>query len=377
MDAQIIKDLCRLSAEEKLILGGQKVKQDDYTLSKEFIVNSEKVLGAREIDMRLHTRFIDFPEHGHDYTEFMYVYAGSITHVIEGGRITLQSGDILLLNKHIAFYDFYGGNMSEIIARRQFDPLYIWLDIAFLAVFAALLLWRKKYMTFLVGLVFGLVYFAVDYGIFHLVCHARTISEGYSLFWVLLWMSMSYGFTNFVWIWLWISKDKNLFEWSLFILCWWLCAPMLAATFGGNTEPIVIQRTTGSYHGYMAIILFVGYLALIAWNLMQRDKTLRVNILWLLAIGILVQFGWEAGLLLGGIRSAGFTSFADKLLTLVTNSLLETNLGMPYIYVIFLAYSARCTERLRRRAQSLPLLQRLEENNAERVRGEEVSEYLA
>ena len=101
MDAQIIKDLCRLSAEEKLILGGQKVKKDDYTLSKEFIVNSEKVLGAREIDMRLHTRFIDFPEHGHDYTEFMYVYAGSITHVIEGRRITLQSGDILLLNKHI------------------------------------------------------------------------------------------------------------------------------------------------------------------------------------------------------------------------------------------------------------------------------------
>jgi len=46
MDAQIIKDLCRLSAEEKLILGGQKVKKDDYTLSKEFIVNSEKVLGG-------------------------------------------------------------------------------------------------------------------------------------------------------------------------------------------------------------------------------------------------------------------------------------------------------------------------------------------
>ena len=267
--------------------------------------------------------------------------------------------------------------MSEIIARRQFDPLYIWLDIAFLAVFAALLLWRKKYMTFLVGLVFGLVYFAVDYGIFHLVCHARTISEGYSLFWVLLWMSMSYGFTNFVWIWLWISKDKNLFEWSLFILCWWLCAPMLAATFGGNTEPIVIQRTTGSYHGYMALILFVGYAALIAWNLAHKDKGRRVDILWLLAIGILVQFGWEAGLLLGGIRSAGFTSFADKLLTLVTNSLLETNLGMPYIYVIFLSYSARFTERLRRREHPLPLLQRLEENNAERVRGEEVSEYLA
>lgn len=101
MDAQIIANLTRLTDEEKLILGGQTVRKDDYTLSKEFIVNSKKVLGAREIDMRLHTRFIDFPEHGHDYTEFMYVYAGNITHVIDGKRITLQSGDILLLNKHI------------------------------------------------------------------------------------------------------------------------------------------------------------------------------------------------------------------------------------------------------------------------------------
>ena len=266
--------------------------------------------------------------------------------------------------------------MDDIIARRQFDPLYMWLDIAFLAVFAALLIWKKKYTTLIVGIVFGFVYFAVDYGIFHLVFHARTISEGYSLFWVLLWMSMSYGFTNFVWIWLWISKDKRLLEWSALILFWWLCAPMLAATFGNSENPIVIQRTTGAYHGYMALILFVGYLALIVWNLAQKDKTLRVNILWLLAIGVLVQFGWEAGLLLGGIRSAGFENFADKLLTLVTNSLLETNLGMPYIYAIFLAYSKFFTERLQKRKTPLTFLERLAENNAERVRGEELSEYL-
>lgn len=266
--------------------------------------------------------------------------------------------------------------MDDIIARRQFDPLYMWLDIGFLVVFAALLLVKKKYVTLIIGVLFGFVYFAVDYGIFHLVFRARTISEGYSLFWVLLWMSISYGFTNFVWIWLWISKDKRLLEWSALILFWWLCAPMIAATFGTSENPIVIQRTTGAYHGYMAILLFAGYLALIVWNLFQREKARRVNILWLLAIGVLVQFGWEAGLLLGGIRSAGFENFADKILTLVTNSLLETNLGMPYIYAIFLAWSAKFTEQLRPRKLPLTFLHRLEENNAERVRGEQLSEYL-
>lgn len=39
--------------------------------------------------------------------------------------------------------------MKELIARRMFTPLYIWLDIAFLIIFAGLLLYKKKYMTVL------------------------------------------------------------------------------------------------------------------------------------------------------------------------------------------------------------------------------------
>ena len=258
--------------------------------------------------------------------------------------------------------------MSEVIARRQFSPGYIGFDIAFLLVFAGLLLWRKKYMTVLIGVLFGFVYMAVDYGIFHLLTHSRTISEGYSLFWVLLWMSMSYGFTNFAWIWLWLSKDRRLFEWSLLILSWWFCCPLLAGTFAPSENPIVIQRTTGAYHGWMALILFIGYLALIIYNLWQKEPKKRVNIPWLLAIGILVQFGWECGLLIGGIRSAGFATVEEKLLPLIVNSLLETNLGMPYIFAIFISYSRRFTEQLSRRKQPLAFTERIKEWNEQHVR---------
>ena len=258
--------------------------------------------------------------------------------------------------------------MTDIIARRQFAPLYIWLDIAFLVVFALLLLKKKKYMTVLVGLVMGLVYLLVDYGIFHLVCRSRSISEGHSLFLVLLWMSMSYGFTNFAWIWLWISKDEHLLEWSLLILSWWFCCPLLTQTFAPDAVPIVIQRTTGAYHGYMAAILFVRYLGAIVYNLRQKDRMRCMPLLWLLAIGILVQLGWEAGLLLGGIRSAGFATLGEKLHTLLVNSLLETNLGMPYVYCIFIAHSRRFTEQLRRRPAACSFAARIEEMNRQRVR---------
>ena len=258
--------------------------------------------------------------------------------------------------------------MTEIIARREFSPLYIGLDIAFLLLFAGLLLMKKKYMTVLVDSLAGLLYMLVDFGIFHLVCHSRSISDGHSLFWVLLWMSMSYGFTNFAWIWLWISKDRHLFEWSFLILLWWFVCPQLTKTFAPDgMANIVIQRTTGEYHGYMALILLVGYLGLIVWNLRVPDRRERVNIPWLLAIGILVQFGWEAGLLIGGIRSAGFATLGEKLRPLIVNSLLETNLGMPYIYLVFTAYTARFTEQMKRRETALSIPARIRENNAEKV----------
>lgn len=254
----------------------------------------------------------------------------------------------------------------ELIACRQFVPAYIALDTVFLLALAGLLLWKKRRMAALVGGIMGVVYFIVDYGVFHLICHSRSI-EGGSLFWTLLWMSMSYGFTNFAWIWLALDKDEYLIEWSLLILCWWFCCPMLAQLIGFGQMPIVIQRTTGAYHGWMAVILFVGYLLAVVRNLGESDRKCRINLLRLLAIGIAAQFAWEAALLLGGIRSAGL-DFAEKLRPLIVNSLLETNLGMPYVYLIFVALTRRFTPALARREDVPSFRERIAENNGKRVR---------
>ncbi len=257
-----------------------------------------------------------------------------------------------------------------IIAQRVFNPLYIYLDIVFLVGLLALLFFKKKYLTMLWGIAGGVLYMIVDYGIFHLLTHSRSI-EGGDMFWVLLWMSMSYGITNFVWIWLWFSKDKHLFEWSLLIVVWWICAPMLANTFGAGLTPIKIQRTTGAYHGYMALILVLGYGAAIVYNLLQKERSKRFPLGWMLAIGILVQFAWEFCLLIGGIRSAEFTSFESKIITLVVNSLLETNLGAVPIYCIYALVTSRFTETLKRREQPVRFLERVAELNHKKVREKE------
>ena len=67
----------------------------------------------------------------------------------------------------------------ELIARRQFVPAYIALDTVFLLVLAGLLLWKKRRMAALVGGIMGVVYFIVDYGVFHLICHAASRAAAY------------------------------------------------------------------------------------------------------------------------------------------------------------------------------------------------------
>lgn len=101
MEQEIIDALAALSDEEREILNGKAIRKDVYSNTQRFIVDGEKLLSGQPLNLRRHTRYTDFPEHRHNYMEFMYVYSGSITHVIDKETVTLQQGDILFLNKHI------------------------------------------------------------------------------------------------------------------------------------------------------------------------------------------------------------------------------------------------------------------------------------
>ncbi len=218
---------------------------------------------------------------------------------------------------------------------RTFSSLYVILDIVWLLILASLLLYLKKRLAVVVGLLAGVLYFLVDYGIFYHLLGTRLV-EGADPFWVLLWMSMSYGFTNFAWIWLLLDRDGHAVEWSLLLILGWVTIGQLSQHFGTGFATISISRGVGSYHGIMALILCVGYLVVILSKWRGKEK---VNILWLMAIGIGVQFAWEAALLISGIRPTLWQP-------IVVNSLIETNLGMPYVYYIHKYITRRWREDL-------------------------------
>ena len=65
------------------------------------VISGERLLGAgRLMDIRPHTRFIAFPKHTHDYVEIVYMASGSTTHVVNGDKIRLKQGELLMLGQH-------------------------------------------------------------------------------------------------------------------------------------------------------------------------------------------------------------------------------------------------------------------------------------
>ena len=131
--------------------------------------------------------------------------------------------------------------LTQITPTRNLNLLYIILDSIFLVILLGLLVYKKRYLTTLFGLFGGIIYTIVDFCGFYLLAHSRVIyingeiASTLNTFWILLWMSMSYGFTNFVFIWLCLSKDKYLKYWLAMIVMCRLIAPSISKIGGEAT----------------------------------------------------------------------------------------------------------------------------------------------
>lgn len=113
---EINDKLIDLTDEEQMILNGKSsVDKSIYTDDKGFIVDSNKLLSSGElIDIRKHTRFVDFPSHKHNYIEFNYVYQGNFTQIIDSKEITLQKGELIFLNQYIT-HEIKASSKDDII----------------------------------------------------------------------------------------------------------------------------------------------------------------------------------------------------------------------------------------------------------------------
>jgi hypothetical protein len=85
-------------------------------------------------------------------------------------------------------------------------------------------------------------------------------------------------------------------------------------------------------------------------NIVNKDESKKIPIVRLFIIGFIAQFLWEFLLLVFGIRSQTYDSdLTRSISTLLQDSLVETNLGMPYIYFIHKAVTSRWDDDLKKK----------------------------
>lgn len=93
--------LSEITEEEKEVLEGRTIiDRDLYMRGRENTVSAQKLLAAGKlITLRPHLRFLPFPEHTHDYVELVYMCTGKTVHIVNGNRIELGEGEILMMNQ--------------------------------------------------------------------------------------------------------------------------------------------------------------------------------------------------------------------------------------------------------------------------------------
>lgn len=116
--------------EEEILKGDVRVRRQLYTDKKDFTIVSEKMLARGKLmDIRTHTRFVEFPKHKHDYIEIIYMCSGQTVHRInDNTRIVLEQGDLLFLNQH-AFHAIEPAGERDIAV--NFIILPEFFDVAF------------------------------------------------------------------------------------------------------------------------------------------------------------------------------------------------------------------------------------------------------
>jgi len=115
MKDEILQYLSPITPEEREILNGKdSVDWNVYVDRCGHVVNAKKLLQeGKSIAIRPHTRFVHFPKHTHDYTEMIYMCKGKTTHLINGNRVVVSEGEILILNPH-AYQEILPADQGDI-----------------------------------------------------------------------------------------------------------------------------------------------------------------------------------------------------------------------------------------------------------------------
>jgi len=219
---------------------------------------------------------------------------------------------------------------------RTFDIDFMYLDLSFCAIWM-LVLFRQKYtIPLCFGLLGAFITFLADDVLWFHIQHTRFLEVPINHDLFLVYFSFTYGMIefSFVTVMFQAKSNKTRALWTLFLYGGWLATALISQHVGIDDRTIQTGRDMSNARIIEVALVASGYLLLLVLKYTWRPmKSLAFpRMLYLFLIGILVHFGMEITLLASGIRPAD--NYVDVLLF---NSLLEFNMGVPFLYILWTA----------------------------------------
>jgi len=217
---------------------------------------------------------------------------------------------------------------------RQFDVDFIYLDFVFTAIWM-LLLWRQKHMLALkLGLAGALITFLADDIWMYHIQKTRILDVPFSPDLYLVCGSFTAGMVMFSYVIVMFSATKTSTKvfWTAFLYLGWGAIAFLSQWIPIDDRLISMERDMSGAQWMQIGMVTGGYLVLVVlkykWKAMEPLTWPRMAYLFL--VGVLVIFAMELTLWLSGIRPA-----EEGLDVLIFNSLLQFNVGIPVLYIVW------------------------------------------
>lgn len=99
MKRELLRQLSVITEEEKEILKGKR-ETERFRSKAGILMDAKKLKEAgRWIQMYVRTRFVQIPKHSHHFIELIYMCQGQVIYKINGERIVLEEGELLVVGQ--------------------------------------------------------------------------------------------------------------------------------------------------------------------------------------------------------------------------------------------------------------------------------------
>ncbi|MFW9820046.1 MAG: hypothetical protein ACFFE5_10595 [Candidatus Thorarchaeota archaeon] len=230
--------------------------------------------------------------------------------------------------------------MASAIVTRTIGLDFIYFDLIFLSIWIFFLIRKKYWLSISWGVCGWLIYIFTDYILWYLITQTRTYTGPINPFIFFLWFCFSPGFVQFSYVFLMFEKrnrNELIFFTLLFYLGW------IFVSTGSQLIPlddrlIEVSRDMNianqRFNELIMVLINIG----VALVLYFKRKLRLEDILYIFLIGILVEFSLEFSLAISGIRQA---QGVWSLELLIINTLLEFNLGIILMYLVWVPFKIR------------------------------------